>query len=530
VIGKPKIFLLFSLFFLTVIPYVGASPYITINSPENITYNVFNIPLNISVNETSNITIYVKSSDFDGNLTGYIINETDNSTIPVNYTVLNTDSYFNYLYVASGPVLLRVYVENENGSDVKEVWFTEFNHTEINVTTCGGLTASNHYYLMNDVSSSGTCFNIQTDNVYFDCMNHKISAYEGIYANYVNNIELWNCHIQASDTQFEFFHIKNLSIINITGDGDYSRIGQCENVSIINSTFYCTYSCLIISYVNNFTLSNSYVRDIHNYPLALDHTNHSLIINNRLVVVDSTPYGIYFTRDYSYYNNVTNNIIEGGRRSIVGFVYNSTFTDNILQKPIYFTGTYNFVYNNILPGSPHGNNYWNTTLRNGTNIVGGPYIGGNYWIGYSETCIDCDFDGICDEPYGGTVKDYLPLTNYTEPGGFIVTFNYTSVDFGNVSVNNIYEKYGYFVCGYSNSTFEVYINGTDFSSEWTIDNLNITIYNDSYSKTDTVSTVRRLFDTFVQGLFKHFYKFVLRVPLIPAGTYTSTITIDYVQV
>ena len=111
-----------------------------------------------------------------------------------------------------------------------------------------------------------------------------------------------------------------------------------------------------------------------------------------------------------------------------------------------------------------------------------------------------------------------------------MTFKYNSIDFGSVYPSQIYEIDGNYVCGYSNSTFEVYINGTDFSPEWPIDNLNITIYNDSYSKTNPVSTTRTLFDTFFSGGFKHFHKFILNVPLIPVGTYTSTITIDYVQV
>jgi PGF-pre-PGF domain-containing protein len=52
----------------------------------------------------------------------------------------------------------------------------------------------------------------------------------------------------------------------------------------------------------------------------------------------------------------------------------------------------------------------------GTNIVGGDYIGGNYWgflnaTGFSETCTDSDGDDICDSYYdlGDGNYDYLPL-------------------------------------------------------------------------------------------------------------------------
>ena len=88
------------------------------------------------------------------------------------------------------------------------------------------------------------------------------------------------------------------------------------------------------------------------------------------------------------------------------------------------------AWNNMLNNTEDGNYGWegmeslpcvlNTTKTAGLNIVGGPYLGGNYWAnpngaGYSQTCTDADEDGICDAPYfagwGGTdtFTDYLPL-------------------------------------------------------------------------------------------------------------------------
>jgi hypothetical protein len=60
-------------------------------------------------------------------------------------------------------------------------------------------------------------------------------------------------------------------------------------------------------------------------------------------------------------------------------------------------------------------NTWNTPKTAGTNIVGGPYLGGNYWaspdgMGFSQTHPDPG-DGFCDESYifNGNNIDYLPL-------------------------------------------------------------------------------------------------------------------------
>lgn len=58
----------------------------------------------------------------------------------------------------------------------------------------------------------------------------------------------------------------------------------------------------------------------------------------------------------------------------------------------------------------------NVTRSTGTNIAGGPYLGGNLWLtdpdqNISEWGTDADFDGICDEPLviTGFGTDHLPL-------------------------------------------------------------------------------------------------------------------------
>lgn len=88
----------------------------------------------------------------------------------------------------------------------------------------------------------------------------------------------------------------------------------------------------------------------------------------------------------------------------------------------------NKIYNNYFSNSDdnvtfsHSNsgNQWNVSQTEGPNIVGGPYLGGNFWAtpdgsGFSQATRDINMDGICDSAYtisSGNV-DPSPLHSYT---------------------------------------------------------------------------------------------------------------------
>ncbi|MBI4020079.1 MAG: hypothetical protein HY367_01995, partial [Candidatus Aenigmarchaeota archaeon] len=68
------------------------------------------------------------------------------------------------------------------------------------------------------------------------------------------------------------------------------------------------------------------------------------------------------------------------------------------------------------------NTSWNITNTSGTNIVGGPHIGGNFWHNYLG--LDANSDGFGDSnlPYksGGAIVnggDYMPLVRPVTGGG-----------------------------------------------------------------------------------------------------------------
>jgi len=82
----------------------------------------------------------------------------------------------------------------------------------------------------------------------------------------------------------------------------------------------------------------------------------------------------------------------------------------------------NTIYNNIFNNNnnfdfqENNDNTWNTKKQSGTNIIGGPILGGNFWgypngTGFSQTCKDMNGNGICEKRYilDENNIDYLPL-------------------------------------------------------------------------------------------------------------------------
>lgn len=95
-------------------------------------------------------------------------------------------------------------------------------------------------------------------------------------------------------------------------------------------------------------------------------------------------------------------------RNSAGGIYNNYFSN---KKNIVFDSSWNGEVSS-----------WNTSKTPDSNIVLGPYIGGNFWgspngKGFSQTASDKNYDGIADSSYALNCKntDYLPLVAIKAP-------------------------------------------------------------------------------------------------------------------
>ncbi|WP_324734783.1 NosD domain-containing protein [Thermococcus sp. SY098] len=158
--------------------------------------------------------------------------------------------------------------------------------------------------------------------------------------------------------------------------------------------------------------------------------------------------GIVFSGGYFYYaqssrdNIIANNTVINASIVGIGWVRTETMykgfksvegnvvTGNILinnSRGLSFLGRTikgNLVYNNYFDNDvdvyipyyvTEDGVAFNTTKRIGKNIVGGPFIAGNYWAKYTDA-EDKNMDGIADDPYqvAEGFMDYQPLVFFED--------------------------------------------------------------------------------------------------------------------
>jgi len=178
--------------------------------------------------------------------------------------------------------------------------------------------------------------------------------------------------------------------------GIYIMLDSCYNTITNNTASENEYGIYMFSSCNNNltgNIANSNTGEYGGISLVSAANDNTLTSN---IVSNNSQYGIYLF--YSRDNNLTSNNVN--LNSDYGIYLNAS-SDNLI---------YNNYFNNTNNSFDDGTNIWNTINTTGPNVVGGPFIGGNYWSDY--TGIDNNCNGFGDTAYnvpGGTNKDHLPL-------------------------------------------------------------------------------------------------------------------------
>lgn len=268
------------------------------------------------------------------------------------------------------------------------------NLSNVSVVATGlcGSKITNDTTLTADLNCPSTALVITADNVTLDCAGYNItgpglaySKYEGmgIYTSH-SNVTIENCNINGFDKG-----------IDLEVQADNNTITN-NNVSSNWEGIYLDTNSINNSIVDNNVNSNGYLG------IGLYTGLNNIVSDND---IGSNGYGIWL----QYYSN------------------NNTLIDNNIsssfQYGIYLTSSANnTIYNNFLNNSVNvqldpasAPNFWNATQTMGKNIVGGSKLGGNYWVGFSDSQSSCNpqSNGFCNSSYAinSSNVDYLPLTN-----------------------------------------------------------------------------------------------------------------------
>ncbi|RPJ69750.1 MAG: hypothetical protein EHM20_16110 [Alphaproteobacteria bacterium] len=219
------------------------------------------------------------------------------------------------------------------------------------------------------------------------------------------------------------------TIIKAKNSSANTLLLQADNITIngfkiIGATDY-SYSGICLSSCSNCVINNNKLMG-NAYGIYVLHSEGNMVSKNTAtkngeygIVLGSSTGNVFSGNTASnnsrgiHFGNSDGNTLSGNtvRDNSVYGLYVCPRSDRNLIFNNYFNNTNITIKNGI------GNAY-NTRKTAGTNIVGGSYIGGNFWAkpdgtGFSQTSVDKNGDGIADPAYtnitGSIYSDYLPL-------------------------------------------------------------------------------------------------------------------------
>ena len=219
---------------------------------------------------------------------------------------------------------------------------------------------------------------------------------------------------------------ENRIIGNTVSENNYHGICLCvkstdnliEDNTVSNNLGFSADGISLLSASNDNILNNNIVTKNYQIGISLNggfggNVNNNIITNN--TVTNNLKHGITFIESSG--NTIKDNIIQQNLN--YGIIFGQDSNNNLI---------FNNYFDNPFNAKDDCNNNWNIDKTNGQNIIGGQYLGGNYWSDYTGVDNDVPPDGLGDTllPYtcsGNIVNggDYHPLVGSYDPGRIGIT-------------------------------------------------------------------------------------------------------------
>ncbi len=371
---------------------------------------------------------------------------------------------------------------------------------------CTVIPIPGEYVLMQDIANSanGTCIDITSSDVIFDGNGHMVDGVDGTntYGVQVNipnstgpqtNVTVKNLLVTDWDYGIYYLNNSNGNLINNIGNSNswVFTLESSYNINVTDNIATNSGLGIILENSSNNKITRN-IGNLSNTSISFYKSDNNTLIDN---IADSNAFGVSFVyssnntltgnnENSNYYGIVltgsSNNTLSGNNASnnaygifLVGSSNNTLSGNNASNNTdgIYLSSSSNnLIYNNVFNNTNNflslsGSDIWNTTRTQGTNIIGGGYIGGNFWAtpvgsGFSQTCTDADGDGICNSAYvlDANNTDYLPLSVAGMPSSIHIppAPSMTGSTQGNFWINHTWQR------GLGNITdsYNVSVNGT----------------------------------------------------------------------